>query len=895
MLDVEALLIGVFEGRESVLFLAPMGAHGAIAIEAWQVVAQWDLQTDDDDVVHAVRYGTSEGDPEHTQTLTNLEDRIDTAVEDDEFADERMENVDELDDYYEEIGAYDDITPDDGETTTFTPSQPPPVPTCANSTAVTDPGANRELVHDCEVLLGNKDTLAGTATLDWSADAAISDWEGVSTGGTPTRVTKISLSSKGLTGTIPAELGTLFELTVLDLSSNSLTGEIPLELGWLENLEEIRLSGNSLTGCIPVALEDVATNDLSSLGLLYCAPPSPENVSAGTPGEFSILLSWDAVSNTSKYRVEYRQGTFEDWTTDDDTLTGTSHTVDGLSCESGYQFRVSAYGSGTTYAAAWSESSLILSETTGTCPPPVFGAPLYTFAVADDAAAGTVAGTVSATAAAGGAISYSITAGNDDGTFAIDADSGDITVAVGINDATPSPTTLTVEARSSNGGTAQVTVEVHINLPPSGLTVTPTGSHSFTVAWEPVADADRYRVGWSEKLRRYWNEVEAGKLTGYHHSGLFCDRAYLFRVAARIGGVWTIWSQPPVEATCNIAPVFEETSYSFTVEEDAAVGDVAGSISATDAEGESLSYSITAGNDDGHFAITTGSSTTQITVAGALDPEVAAFHLLTVEARDGNGGTATARVGISLLLTECSNGTVVPRPGDNPKLVRDCSILLVARDTLAGDGSLNWSADLLMSSWQGVTVDRVPSLYLKNLLLTDIGLTGSIPAALGGLEDLRRLDLDENELTGEIPPELGRLTSLDQLYLSDNKLSGEIPSELSNLSNLTIMYLNDNKLSGVIPSDFAKLNRLRYLILDGNRLTGGIPSELSGMDSLEQLWVRYNLLAGEIPSELEKLSTLTYLYVEGNGFTGCIPSGLRDVENNDLDVLGLAYCTYAES
>ena len=33
------------EGRESVVFLAPLGAHSAIAIEAWQVIAQWDVQT----------------------------------------------------------------------------------------------------------------------------------------------------------------------------------------------------------------------------------------------------------------------------------------------------------------------------------------------------------------------------------------------------------------------------------------------------------------------------------------------------------------------------------------------------------------------------------------------------------------------------------------------------------------------------------------------------------------------------------------------------------------------------------------------------------------------------------------------------------------------------------
>ena len=39
----ESLLAGILEGREEMVFLAPMGAHNAIAVEAWQAVAQWDV------------------------------------------------------------------------------------------------------------------------------------------------------------------------------------------------------------------------------------------------------------------------------------------------------------------------------------------------------------------------------------------------------------------------------------------------------------------------------------------------------------------------------------------------------------------------------------------------------------------------------------------------------------------------------------------------------------------------------------------------------------------------------------------------------------------------------------------------------------------------------------
>ena len=279
--------------------------------------------------------------------------------------------------------------------------------------AAPDQADNPALMRDCVRLLALKDTLRGTATLNWDLDTPIATWAGVTSSGTPQRVTKLILPNSSLNGSIPWETGDLLALTHLDLSGNSLTGEIPSRLAVLANLTSLKLSGNSLAGCIPLALKSVSTNDFSSLSILHCAP-APAGLTAGTPGETSVPLSWNAISGASKYRVwlsSSHSAHSAVWTVDDETLTGTSHTVDGLLCETEYLFRMSAFGDGTTYVAAWSEPSVFVTATTGECVTPLFEEDAYAFSVREDAEVETEVGVVSATDPQDDTVTYAITAG----------------------------------------------------------------------------------------------------------------------------------------------------------------------------------------------------------------------------------------------------------------------------------------------------------------------------------------------------------------------------------------------------------------------------------------------------------------------------------------------------
>ena len=225
----------------------------------------------------------------------------------------------------------------------------------------------------------------------------------------------------------------------------------------------------------------------------------------------------------------------------------------------------------------------------------------------------------------------------------------------------------------------------------------------------------------------------------------------------------------------------------------------------------------------------------------------------------------------------CATGGAVPDAANNPGLVSDCEALLAGKDTLVGTGTLNWSADVPMVNWDGVSVGNSPTRVLR--LVISNQLTGEIPPELGGLSNLERLDLGGNQLTGEIPAELGNLSNLTALNLRGNGLTGEIPPELGGLSNLKDLWLTSNGLTGAIPPELGGLSNLKELELEDNQLTGEIPPELGGLSNLQQLHLDDNQLTGEIPTELGGLSNLYWLALPLNQLTGEIPAELGNLSN----------------
>ncbi len=726
-------------------------------------------------------------------------------------------------------------------------------------------------------------------TFEVAEDAAVDDPVGTAAATDPDEDTLTYSITGGNTGdafVIDDETGAITVAAALD---HETTGEYTLTVQAADG------NGGEDTATVTVTVTDVAED----------APPVPTGLNVSlVDGTFS--LSWTALEGVAKYEAQHKTGAADSqWAALPETagVSAAFTPEGGADCGAEYQFRVRAYGDGVSYTEMWgAESGLELVET-ATCDPE-FGQESYAFEVAEDAAMGDPVGTVSATDPAQDTLTYSITAGNTGDAFVIGGGTGAITVAAGLDYETTGEYTLTVQAADGNGGedTATVTVtvtDVAEDAPPApaGLTVA-LADGTFSLSWTALTGAAKYeaqhKTGAADSQWTALPETTGVSAAYVPEGGPACSTEYQFRVRAYgDGDTYTeMWGpesgvEPVETATCN--PEFGQDSYNFFVLETAAIDGAAGTVSATDPDQDTLTYSITGGNDDGKFAIDSG--TGRLTVAGDLDLATTPAYSLTVEASDGQGGTATARVRVALTIADCANGTVVPQPTQNQHLVRDCSVLLTAKDTLRGAATLNWAADTPISGWDGVRRRGANPQYVGTLYLTGLGLDGSIPAVLAGLADLRRLDLDDNALTGSIPAALGSLEDLEQLYLFNNQLTGAIPTEFGKLRSMRILSLYDNDLTGAIPPELGNLERLRELLLDRNDITGELPTELGNLSQLRNLYVRDNRLTGAIPTELGSLANLTYLYLEGNSWTGCIPAELQDVENNDLDRMGLADCT----
>ncbi len=101
----------------------------------------------------------------------------------------------------------------------------------------------------------------------------------------------------------------------------------------------------------------------------------------------------------------------------------------------------------------------------------------------------------------------------------------------------------------------------------------------------------------------------------------------------------------------------------------------------------------------------------------------------------------------------------------------------------------------------------------KVLDLSNQGLKKT-PSYVFDKTDIQELDLSNNELDGSLQAEVRHLQNLKVLDVSNNQFTG-VPAEVGQLKNLEILDLSNNKLTG-LPYELGNLTKLKLLNLKGN-------------------------------------------------------------------------------
>ncbi len=168
---------------------------------------------------------------------------------------------------------------------------------------------------------------------------------------------------------------------------------------------------------------------------------------------------------------------------------------------------------------------------------------------------------------------------------------------------------------------------------------------------DPENDFLSYQVTSGDPSYTFWVDTN-GTLFTNGYLDFETTPSYQLTVLASDG-----WSS--TYATVNVtvndvaeATVFNPDTYSVSVAEDVSSGSIL-QLSATDPQGDSLTYTITGGDTDAVFYV---DSTGQLSVSGQLDYETTMSYQLTVEVSDG---TETDTATVDVTVTNVNEAPVI--------------------------------------------------------------------------------------------------------------------------------------------------------------------------------------------------------------------------------------------
>ncbi|XP_028550366.1 probable leucine-rich repeat receptor-like serine/threonine-protein kinase At3g14840 isoform X4 [Dendrobium catenatum] len=194
-------------------------------------------------------------------------------------------------------------------------------------------------------------------------------------------------------------------------------------------------------------------------------------------------------------------------------------------------------------------------------------------------------------------------------------------------------------------------------------------------------------------------------------------------------------------------------------------------------------------------------------------------------------------------------------------------------------------------------------LPLVNFSLLGNRISGQIPSWIGNFTNLRNLVLEENQLMGSLPEQLGHLNSLELFLIRSNNFNGKIPQFIQNWTQLLRLDLQASGLQGPIPSGISRLKKLddlrisdivgnsgfpqlqgieqlQYLTLRNCGISGVIPKFMDNFVNLKRLDLSFNKLSGNISTTFQSLLHTNVMFLTGNNLSGSVPDWMLLGKNN---------------
>ena len=377
------------------------------------------------------------------------------------------------------------------------------------------------------------------------------------------------------------------------------------------------------------------------------------------------------------------------------------------------------------------------------------------------------------------------------------------------------------------------------------------------------------------------------------------------------------------DATENRVPTFTAgTSTTRSVAENTDSGiDIGSPVSATDADTDTLTYSL-GGTNEASFSI--NSTTGQLQTKAALDYEQKNSYEVTVSVSDGRGGNDSITVTINVTNVNETRtnppATQITPVKDRSNKAKNAIVSAVpsvsrAEDVTEAHLAAITSLDISMGEdgvlqagdFDGLTgltdltiseLDSFPSGIFDNLTALETldlydSYFGSFPSGLfDKLTALTYLDLGYGAFTTLPSGLFDKLTALETLYLNEGSFDS-FPSDIfDKLTALETLDLSEGYFDSLPSGLFDKLTALTYLDLSEGYFDSFPSGIFDKLTALETLYLNGGYF-DSLPSGLfDYLTSLTYLDLYYH-FLETLPSGIFD-NLTALETLDLSY-GYLES